>query len=126
MDENLPPAMARSLAALFVGSHEAVHLRDRFGPRVLDTEWIPVMSRDGHWVILSGDRHIAKKKSEQQAFRNSRLTGFFFAPGLQKAPLTKKMERLMAVWDTIERQVPLVSGGAMFEIQVRGNRLQQI
>lgn len=64
--------------------------------------------------------------NHQYPFRNSRLTGFFFALGLQKAPLIKKVERLMAVWGTIEHQVPLVSGGAMFEIQVQGNRILQI
>ncbi len=126
VDENLPPALARALAALFVGTHDVVYIRDRFGPKVLDTQWIPELSREGAWVVLSGDRKIARKKSEQQAFRTSRLTGFFFAPGLQKAPLTKKMERLMAVWDTIEKQVPLVSGGSIFEIQMKGSRLKPL
>lgn len=52
--------------------------------------------------------------------------GFFFAPGLQRAPILKKMERLMAVWGTIEKQVPLVKGGSMFEIQMKGNQLKPI
>jgi hypothetical protein len=123
IDENLPPAMANALAALFAGEHEIVHLRQRFGPKVKDLEWISTLSAEGNWVIISGDRRIAKNKAEQQAFKASRLVGFFLSSGLQKAKLTKQMERLMALWETVEKQAKLVSGGAMFELQMKGNRL---
>ncbi|MCW3784195.1 hypothetical protein [Defluviimonas salinarum] len=126
VDENLPPAMARALAALFVGEHQVVHLRERFGPRVTDIEWITELNREGGWVILSADRRIAKNKAEQRVFRASKLIAFIFAPGLQKAPLLKKMERLMVMWGNIEKQVDLVGGGSMFEIQVKGTKLQPI
>ena len=52
MDENLPPPLARALAALFVGQHEVVHLRDRFGPKVQDVDWLTALNREGSWVIL--------------------------------------------------------------------------
>lgn len=126
VDENLPPAMARALAALFVGKHEIVHLRDKFGPSVKDAEWIGALSAEGHWVIISGDRRIAKNKAEQQAFKSSKLVGFFLAPSVQKAKLTKQMERLMALWETIEKQAELVRGGAMFEIPMKSSKLNQI
>lgn len=126
VDENLPMAMAKALAALFAGKHEVVHLREKFGPAVKDTEWIGALNAEGHWVIISGDRRIAKNKAEQQAFKSSKLVGFFLAPGLQKAKLTKQMERLMALWETIETQADLVGGGAMFEIPMKSSKLNQI
>lgn len=126
VDENLPPAMAKALAALFAGKHEIVHLRQKFGPAVKDTEWIGSLNAEGHWVVISGDRRITKNKAEQQAFKGSKLVGFFLAPGLQKAKLTKQMERLMALWETIEIQSELVGGGAMFEIPMKSNKLNQI
>jgi len=126
VDENLPPPLARALAALFVGQHEVVHLREKFGPKVQDVDWLTVLNREGSWVILSADRQITKNKTEQRVFRNSKHIGFFFAPGLQRASILKKMERLMVVWDTIEKQVPLVKGGSMFEIQMKGNQLKPI
>ena len=126
VDENLPPAMAKALAALFAEKHEIIHLRQKFGPAVKDTEWIRSLNAEGHWVIISGDRRIAKNKAEQQAFKGSKLVGFFLAPGLQKAKLTKQMERLMALWETIEIQAELVGGGAMFEIPMKSNKLNQI
>jgi len=82
VDENLPPPLARALAALFVGQHEVVHLRDRFGPKVQDVDWLTALNREGSWVILSADRRITKNKSEQRVFHNSKHIGFFFAPGL--------------------------------------------
>lgn len=126
VDENLPPAMAKALAALFVAKHDIIHLRQRFGAAVTDVEWMTELNREGGWVVLSADRRIAKNKTEQKVFRASKLIAFIFAPGLQKASLLKKMERLMAVWDTIEAQAALVSGGAMFEIQMKSNKLRQI
>ncbi len=126
VDENLPPAMAKALSALFVGKHEVIHLKQKFGSAVKDTEWISSLSADGRWVIISGDRRITKNKAEQQAFKGSKLVGFFLAPGLQKAKLTKQMERLMALWETIEKQAEIVGGGAMFEIPMKSSRLNQI
>lgn len=126
VDENLPPAMAKALAALFVADHRIVHLRDLFGPNVTDLEWMRELNREGGWIVISGDRRISRNKAEQAVFRASRLIAFIFAPGLQKAPLVKKMERLMAMWARIEQQASLVGGGAMFEIQMRGELLKSL
>lgn len=126
VDENLPPALARALSALFPEKHEIIHLRTKFGPAVKDIEWIKTLGEEGKWIVLSSDRRITKNRAENQAFKSSRLIGFFFAAGLQKAKLTKQMERLMAVWETIETQVDLISGGGMFEIQMKGSTLRPL
>lgn len=126
VDENLPPVLARALGALFAKQHEVVHLRDRFGSGVTDIEWIAALNNEGRWIIISGDRKITKNKSEQQAFKASKLVGFFLAPSLQKAKLVKQMERLMALWETIEKQADLVAGGAMFELPMKSTKLNQI
>ena len=60
MDENLPPPLARALASLFVGQHEVVHLRERFGPKVTDVNWLTELNREGAWTILSADRKITR------------------------------------------------------------------
>ncbi len=82
LDENLAPALARALNALFKGEHTVVHLRDKFGPSVTDQAWIEALSREGQWLVISGDRRITRNRAEYQAFRNSRLTGFFLSKGL--------------------------------------------
>jgi hypothetical protein len=126
IDENLPPAMAKALAALFEGTHEIIHLRQRFGPSVHDAEWISVVSAEGRWVVISADRRITRNKAEQRVFKASRLVGFFFPPSLTKAKLTKQMERLMALWETIEKQSDIAAGGAIFELPMRSIRVRPI
>ena len=126
IDENLPVAMARSLAALFISEHQIIHLREKFGPSITDVDWIRDLNGEGSWIVISGDKRLSRNKAEQAVFRSSRLIAFIFAPGLQKAPLLKKMERLMVMWSRIEQQVGLVGGGAMFEIQMRGELLRPL
>lgn len=126
VDENLPPALARSLAALFIQQHHVIHLRDRYGLGVKDVEWIRQLSAEGRWAIISGDRRITRVHAEYQAFRNSQLIGFFLSRGLNKAPLIKQMERLLALWDVIEQQTDIMQGGAMFELPMSSRRLGQI
>ncbi|MBO0903472.1 hypothetical protein [Jiella sonneratiae] len=126
VDENLSPALAHALQALFQGEHTIVHLREKFGPGVKDVEWIPVLSSEGRWVVLSGDRRITRNELEYQAFRNSRLIGFFLSRGLQKAKVTKQMERILFLWETIEKQAAIVAGGAMFELPMRSSLIEQL
>ena len=126
VDENLSPALARSLHALFAGEHEIIHIRERFGPNVKDIDWIGQMSADGRWIVISGDRRITHNKAEYAAFRNSRLVGFFLSKGLYKSPVIKQMERILALWATIEKQSEIVAGGAMFELPMKSTRIAQL
>jgi hypothetical protein len=126
VDENLSPALAKALNALFAGEHTVIHLRDKFGHGVADVDWIKSLSDEGSWVVISGDRRITKNRVEAEAFRRSNLVGFFLSKGLYKSRVTKQMERLLALWETIERQVLLVQGGAMFELPMKSTRLAQL
>jgi hypothetical protein len=121
LDENLSPALARALAELFRGQHEVNHIRLKFGPGVKDIDWIDALSHEGHWILISGDRRIARVKAEFHAFRNSRLIGFFLSAGLKKAKVTKQMQRILALWDDMESVASRVAGGAMFELPMTGN-----
>lgn len=120
IDENLSPALARALNALFDGEHQVFHIRDKFGPSVKDVDWIGSLSAEGRWIIISGDTNIARKKAEQAAFRNSRLIGFFLAHALNASKVTKQMQRLLALWEDIETVAVRVAGGAMYELPIKG------
>ncbi|AVC51937.1 hypothetical protein RLV_6816 [Rhizobium leguminosarum bv. viciae] len=54
------------------------------------------------------------------------MVGFFLSKGLYKSPLIKQMERLLALWQTIETQAGLVQGGAMFELSMTSTRVKQL
>lgn len=126
IDENLPPALANALQAIFKGQHEVIHLRARFGAGVADVEWITKLNQEGNWVVISGDRRITRNKAEYQAFRNSRLIGFFLSPGLYKAKSIKQLERVLALWENIEKVCSTVGGGAMFELPMKSTRVKQL
>ncbi|HEX7789822.1 MAG TPA: DUF5615 family PIN-like protein [Afipia sp.] len=126
IDENLPPAVANALQAFFKDQHEIVHLRKRFGPGIADVDWITKLNQEGNWVVISGDRRITRNKSEYQAFRNSRLIGFFLSQGLYKAKSIKQLERILALWENIEKVCSTVEGGAMFELPMKSTRVKQL
>ena len=125
-DHNLSPRLARALQALFKGEHEVVALRDRFPLDSTDLDWIGALSRDGRWLVISGDRRITRNRAEQAAFRQSRLIGMFLSPGLYKAPLIKQAERLLALWEAMQAVAGTVEGGAMFELPFTSTRLRQL
>jgi len=123
VDENLSPALARAPAALFAGEHQILHIRERYGPGVTDLQWISELSREGGWVVISGDRRIRRNKAEFNAFRASRLTGFFLSAGLCKAPLVKQAERILALWSGIETFAERAKPGSMFELPLTSTRI---
>jgi len=126
IDENLPPALASALDALFAGKHEVIHIRARFGPGVRDVDWIKELSSEGQWIVISGDRRITRNRAEYTAFQNSSMIGFFLSPGLFKAPLLKQMERILVLWSSIEQQAGIVAGGAMFELPMTSTKIRQL
>ena len=125
-DHNISHLIARALAELFRGEHEVFALREKFRVNIPDIEWIDELSKEDRWVVISGDRRITRNKTEFEAFRRSRLVGFFLSAGLQKSKETKKLERILAQWESIEKQFELVRGSAMFELQMKGTHLRQI
>ncbi|MGE0008613.1 MAG: hypothetical protein AB7S92_23920 [Parvibaculaceae bacterium] len=125
-DHNLSPRLARALHAFFSGEHEIISLRDRFDSSIKDVDLIRALSSEGNWVFVSGDRRITRNKAEREAFRNSRLIGLFMSSGLYKAREIKKLERLLALWETIEKAVSIVQPGAMFELPMKAVQLKQI
>lgn len=125
-DHNMSPAIARALRELFKREHEITFLSERFARDISDVEWIATLSREGQWVVISGDRRIAKNRAEYHAFRSSNLIGLFLSEGLYKAPVTKQMERLLALWPNIVTVCGTVQNGAMFELPLRSTRLRQM
>ncbi|MER9535231.1 hypothetical protein NKI53_05080 [Mesorhizobium sp. M0586] len=126
VDENLSPALARSLNALFAGEHEIVHIREKFGPGVKDVAWIGQLSTEG-----ALDRHLWRSTHYPEQGRIcciSKLSAsrVFSFEGLYKAPVVKQMERLLALWCTIEKQSEIVAGGAMFELPIKSTRIEQL
>ena len=125
-DHNLAPRIARAINLLVEPADTVVPLKDKFPPDVSDTEWITQLGREGGWIVVSGDRRISRNRAEREAWRASRLTGFFLSRGLHKAPMLRQTARLLLLWETMRMQHSLVEPGAIFELPMRSNKLRQI
>ncbi|MFC0191436.1 PIN-like domain-containing protein [Aureimonas pseudogalii] len=126
VDECISPYLARALRELFAVDHQVANIRDHFGPGVKDLTWIKSLSDDGEWIVLSADRRITRNKAEMQAFKSSGLIGFFLSKSVYQKPMHRQFMRVLAVWESLEKQATLVRPGAMFEITERGDRFRQL
>lgn len=115
-DENLSPRLARAFQKLFEGECEVITIRDRFNKKTSDITWISDLSSEGKWVVISGDRRITRNQAEYNAFRSSKLVGFFMSKSVYKSPVTKQAARLLILWEDIQTLSDKVEGGALFEL----------
>jgi hypothetical protein len=115
-DENLSPRLARAFQKLFEGECEVITIRDRFNKKTSDITWISDLSSEGKWVVISGDRRITRNQAEYNAFRSSKLVGFFMSKSVYKSSVTKQAARLLILWEDIQTLSDKVEGGALFEL----------
>lgn len=126
VDENLPPALARALDAIFKPEHLVQHVIDKFGRRgLLDEEWIPALGAEGGWVVLSGDITIAKKKPSRALFLRSNLVGFFPVETVMKMPLHRQAARVLTAWEDMCEVASRTTRGC-YELTQRGSKFAQI
>jgi hypothetical protein len=119
-DNCISRRLAHSIRALAEeGSTNVFHLRDRFGTDVPDIEWIRTLGSEGDWTIISGDNRILKSPHERHAWREAKLTGFFWSPGWMKLKLWDQAWRLVRWWPGVEKQAALIEPGAAFEVPVK-------
>ena len=120
VDNNLPPALARSLDALFAPEDHIIHIIDKFGTGSLpDKDWIEALAREGGWSVLSADIRIAKKRPSRELFLRSNLVGFFLTPSMEKYPVHQKAARLLMQWKDL-RAIANSTQRGVFEVLVKG------
>jgi hypothetical protein len=124
-DENLAPALAKAIEALFKGEHEVTHIREKFHAGIKDVEWIESLGQEGRWIVISADLRIKSNKAEYDAFRRSKLIGFFMSKALIRSKVIKQAERILALWHNIEKLSTSVEGGAMYELPIKGHYIKQ-
>lgn len=120
VDNNLPPRLARGLAALFDGEHQIQHIRDKFGTGSLsDEDWIELLGKEGGWCVLSGDRRIAKKRPSRELFLRANLIGFFLMPAVLDLKLNDQAARILTLWPSMTA-LPGAISRACFELPIKG------
>lgn len=114
-DNNLPAQFAHAMGALSKNLEHVdavVHLSDRFARNADDLDWIPALTADGPWAVVSRDRFKKQSGAERAALRAAGHTVFFLAPQWQRHGYWAEAERLVRWWPQIVKQASMVSGGA--------------
>lgn len=93
---------------------------------VKDVEWIEALSVESDWVIVSGDVRITRGKAERKAWRESGLTGFFFADGWAAKQFWKQAADMVHWWPSIVLEARRCQPGSGFLIPVKGGDMKKI
>jgi hypothetical protein len=113
-DNNLPPSLARGLAALSHGEpgvESVIALRDKFRPNTRDEEWLTELAAEGGWVVVSIDR-FRKSAAERELIRRQGLTVFVLDPQWTK-PYWTQAAQLVQWWPKILEVARLTSRSAL-------------
>lgn len=129
MDNNIAPILAEAVQVLVApDGHVVQSLRAKFGRGdVPDTVWIGQLASEGGWSVLSGDMRITKRKAEKEAWRASKLKGFFLAPAWANYNNIERCWRLLRWWPKLVDAEQLFAPGAIFQLPINtSSKLHQI
>ena len=115
-DNTFPRRLVEILKLLDV---EATHLREHFPADTIDVTWIPWVGKKG-WIIVTGDRGIAKKPAERKALEEAQTISLFLAKGIIHKPLFELVAFIVRHWPTIEKAVERAKTGTSLELTVNG------
>lgn len=127
LDNCISPRYARALRILAeLQKYEIVHLSEKFDRSTPDVEWITELSKEGDWVIVSGDPRITKSKAEKKVWQESGLTGFFFGDKWSSRAYWKQAEDIVAWWPRIVLEARGAKPGTGYLIPVKGKEFKEI
>jgi hypothetical protein len=120
LDNNLCPAYAPALSSLSEREGCIVkHLSEKFDRNIRDEDWLPRLSREGDWIVVSGDLRIFKLPHLREAWNQSRLTTFFLAKGWLNRPFWEQAWWLVRWWPSIMNQASMIAPGYGFEVPAK-------
>lgn len=114
-DNNLSPHIAHAVRELSCGQSGVdvvLHLRDRFAGNMDDLVWVPALTADGPWVVVSVDQFKKRGGAEREALRRSGHMVFLLEPQWLKQTFWLQAERMVRWWPQIVNQASIASGGA--------------
>ena len=127
LDNCLSPRYARALRILAeVQGYDIRHLSEKFDRSSPDVVWIPALAAEKDWVIVSGDPRISRNKAERKAWRESRLTAFFFEDKWSNRGYWTQAQDVVAWWPKIVLEARKAKPGAGYLIPVKAKEFKVI
>ena len=91
---------------------KVIHLSDRFARDADGLTWIPGLTVDGPWYIVSIDRLNKQHGAKREAIRRAGHTVFVLDGNWSKQKFWLQTERFIRWWPQIVAYAGLVIGGA--------------
>jgi hypothetical protein len=85
-----------------------------------------LLAQQGDWVIVSGDPRISRGAAEKAAWRESRLTAFFFSHGWTNKQYWWQATHIVEWWPRIVLEARTAHSGTGFQIPLQGKELRRI
>ena len=118
-DENVPPPLAKAIAALHAGNvpdDRVVSVSDAQGEGRSDADWITELMRSGEqWTVITRDA----MRKERQLVASSGLTWFILARGWAKLDYWNLSWKLVKAWPDLA-EVSRRAPGQVFTVAVNG------
>lgn len=89
----------------------------RFAPDAPDEEWLAVAGRES-WIVLTRDKHIRRRPSELEAFREHKVIVFVLAVG--NASAAETAELITRLYDKIQRLANQAKPPVMYSVTRSG------
>ncbi|RVU12226.1 hypothetical protein EOS93_06045 [Rhizobium sp. RMa-01] len=106
LDANVPERVVRMLNSGFGGTSYEFHWEPDFAPANSPDEfWAIAFQRFGGSVIITGDKNIAKRPHQINAFRQCGLVGFFCSKTWNEFDLAYKCAHLIRWWPVIQAKI---------------------
>src|SRR4051812_47091957 len=97
VDNCLAIRHARALNEVLKPEHGFTHLQDKFAPDTKDEDWILALTKEGNWIVISGDYRVGKSVHERRAWQESGLTAFFLSKGWPHIPPLQQHSKLALI-----------------------------
>lgn len=120
LDNSLPVRNARALNEMVQPDHTIVHLRDKFGPTVIDESWIVALGKEGGWIVISADYRIDRNAYLRRAWRESGLIVFFLTEAWTKIPPLQQHSKLALILDSLVQRAERAAPGCSFSVSLTG------
>lgn len=114
-DNNLPPQLARGVAALSKNEPDVSrveHLRDMFERTEHDAVWLEILAKGTEpWYVISIDKFKKDRRAEREAISRAGHTVYVLDSQWSSQPYWAKVARFVVWWPHILAHARLSSGG---------------
>ena len=99
------------LGANYIAHHQ------RFAPDAPDEEWLAIAGREG-WVVVTRDKHIRRRPTELEAFREHKVIVFVLAAG--NASAVETADLITCLYGKIQKLATQAKPPAMYSVTRSG------